>query len=1647
MKDFKFDSEGKLIFDDSLKEVTDLERIEIAKLERQYKTVIPDVNPTDEFVRTLPGIASRVITESVDLANLLTETTSLEKKAGKFLFGKEGAKKIEELNQEIKNRRSKKLTNFYNTVFGERNIEQEERGEGYTLPIVKAPQGIGKGLTRDIGGFAALLAGPAKKIQLVKEGKERLFKKVPLISRNVANVAIQGGVAEQFAFNPYDDLVIDMIGEAMFDDDTMFPGIKEYMLQDKQDKGQLRNRIALFGEGMALGGLVTGAFKSIKYGGDKTGATEGIKKGAKSISSGVKKTSDYVGGTAVGNFGKASLKSIKETGEGFVEHLDKIKKEGKEAVQNFIDKLDNAQSLDRDQKVLALKHRGKDIEAGKITDGVEGDIDALKPGFIASKLGFKTNLIFTENSFIRRIESFRRKAFTTKGNRTRAIYEKYLKSENSKESWTDSIGNIAYNMEVAIDKVAEVTKRFKNKEELQAKISDVLFTDFRSPTIITPKVGISLGRSQKSTFEKELNKLPLALREPLRAARGIQDKLSVAMIDSGTLTLKQQELYKDQMGFYVRRSFKLFDDPNYIPSNAVQKEAEVYLRTQLKEANPNLIDEELNAQVNSQLNIILERSGTTNDIGSNLSKFDKINKNVLKGKKEIPDVLLRLMGEVKDPMQSIIHSTTKLANYVENVKFYDEAFDEGAGIYFRETGEGVFNKEIPEGFGKLSGRKTTPELFKYFSNYKKLSQQLLADEGMAGSTYRNVLLLKGLSQAAKTVWSHTTHVKNIAGGAQMSLANGINVFDLKQTKEIIKTLRAKTSNDVELQKFHEELSSLGLLNKGVVARDLKGLANDIGQVKKGVVVGNISKAFNIKSIPYYSIKKGKFTTASPSRLAEKAQDAYIAEDDFFKINMYLREKDYLTKMNDALPDSSKYKMKTEQEIKERAALMTRDHLPNYDLVPELLQDLRRTPVFGRFFSFMAESVRIGSNSVINGIKESKLGFQMIKNGDRIAGKQVRDRGIKRLSSFMVMAGGAAKAAEVGSQAAYGFTTDKVDALKALVLPDYMQNSNIIISEAEDGSPVVANLSSWDAYDFPKKPLQVIINKYMNEDSLDEEGLTGEILSAILTETVSPFLGESIIQEQLSNYFIRGGRTIDGKKIKNSFNKLDVYDDSFGTIGNMTNNLPILMSNLLESVTPGSITRAADLYSTLTEEADQTSFNQDKYEAQAFLKFVTGWGMSPVNPEYVDTMYKYKAGKFNKKKSELRNELRNAIDRKDFNLDVFTEQYLDVNTRYYKEYAKFAKLGEAFNTLGGDQYTALKDTSISSKDRFAFTSESYFVPLGITDSMEVDILNATSGFGEYIKVKQDINAIQNKFASLPVFHNQDNYKSQKEKVKTVKKDLRENYKTGGLVPNVEENPEDRINPVTGQTYEETRLGFSNGGVSKLISMEGEGSFNEEMPTIAKYENKSQELEALISNHRLVSKEAQMSSLSGEGYKDPRFIKTTGVKAIDKFGLMPFAPEGSGQVLSTKELGIKGQDSIPDLKAGTYNNRTDVLKYKDVSKYVDKTTKSTQVHELFHRAARKSGWLDNFYKNETLAPNISGSRGRQLTEIINEAVAESYEHTSEGGKLNDDVLEKEVRNRVSKYNVTYPDKITKDIMKSLPELRKSFEKYTEEVKINK
>jgi hypothetical protein len=230
----------------------------------------------------------------------------------------------------------------------------------------------------------------------------------------------------------------------------------------------------------------------------------------------------------------------------------------------------------------------------------------------------------------------------------------------------------------------------------------------------------------------------------------------------------------------------------------------------------------------------------------------------------------------------------------------------------------------------------------------------------------------------------------------------------------------------------------------------------------------------------------------------------------------------------------------------------------------------------------------------------------------------------------------------------------------------------------------------------------------------------------------------------------------------------------------------------------------------------------------------------------------------------------------------------------------------------------------------------------------------------------------------------------------------------------------------------RLGFDDGG------------------RIDEYKKKLNELENYIAQNRLVSKEAQMSSLSGEGYSDPRFIKTTGNKLIDKYGMNPFPAEGSGKILSTKELGMKGEDSLinPSQK-GTFNSKTDVIEYKDISKRLPShTPERTQIHEIVHRAAHRSGWLDNFYNDEKLkkiAPKVTGTRGKQLTHLINEGLAHSYDYTLTNKKIDSEELKEQIEFRVSRFNIRDDDKdkVTQEIFESLPALQENFENYLKDL----
>ena len=1280
---------------------------------------------------------------------------SLEERKAKRLEGIEKTEKV--------------IDRVYSALVGADNVERTARGD-YTTSQIKDPVSPTLDIISDIGEIAAGIGVASK----YAKGVEAVTKTQKFLKGTAV-----GEIGYQGVVNPYNDekIIPAFIASMLTEDDGLQGDLKTYLEADPQTKSQLQNRVDELADGILFATIFQAGGAVLKGG--------------------------Y-------NYGKGKLDKT-EFRKQFTTYLNNISSKGQEAVDTFIEKISTVGKIDKAQKRTALSHRNKNIENGKVVD--MGDSQALEPGPI-SKWISDINLQFSENSILRGLENSRTKLFSTRGGKSRGLHEKFLRTENLKEKWSDNINNLAYNLESSIDDIVKTIG--PDKEDVLAQLNKVLFWDRRSPTLVTSK-GISLGTKQADEFEKALKKLPENLRQPVRDVRNLQDNLSKLMLETNYLTPTQKEIYNDGIGFYVRRSYKLFEDPNYVPTAKAFKEAENFLIQQKKLQNPNITDDELLLQVNADMNLILRNNTNSADFGANLEKFDMIRKSILNGRKDIPPVLRNLMGEIDNPVQSIIHSTTKLSKLLEDAKFYDESFDNGLGIYFREGQEGIFREEIPAGYGKLSGTYTSPDLLKYFSDYKKFSQTLLEDEKFGvGLLYRNTLLLKGLSQAAKTVWSHATHIKNIAGGVQMSLANGINVFDIGMTKRIRAVLNAKTSNDKELQAFHEELSGRGLLNKGVVARDLQGLASDVAKIKKGAVVGKIDWLLEKMPVPYYSFKNAKFQVTSPKGLAGAAQEKYIAQDDFFKINMYIREQDYLNQVNKALPEDSKFDFYrfTEETVKDEAALITRDVLPNYDLVPEMLKDLRRTPFFGRFFSFMAESVRIASNSITRGIKEVKFGNHLKNEGAEEAGKLVRDRGTLRLAAFTTVAGATAKGAEVTSSYISGLGKDDVEAYKDMSA-DYMQNSNVTIAVAPDGTPMIGNLSSWDAYDFPKKPIQVIINKAFSDPDADEEGLAKEILSTLTKEMVSPFLGESIVQEQISNYIGRNGRDINGRLMRNPFDKTSRFDDSGEYIENIfkKENLTIFMGNLMESITPGTITRGAKWIDTIGEE--QTSFDQDIYPAESFVKFLTGYGMQPMNKEYLQNIYEYKASDLMKRKSNRRRRLFDGLGDK-LNIDKFANKYLEENLLYYKDFAKFQKMTQSADKLNLNTIPLLKKAGMPRGDIINFIgTQRTYTPLGVTDTLKTELLDKTENSEDFVKVLMDIRAIDAELSNLPVIFDPENYKGQQSDIDEIKENLRKNFEEGGVVSDefpvafAKKDPKDRASDdLGGEPYQEQMdiLGF-------------------------------------------------------------------------------------------------------------------------------------------------------------------------------------------------------------------------------------------------
>lgn len=248
------------------------------------------------------------------------------------------------------------------------------------------------------------------------------------------------------------------------------------------------------------------------------------------------------------------------------------------------------------------------------------------------------------------------------------------------------------------------------------------------------------------------------------------------------------------------------------------------------------------------------------------------------------------MGEIKDPVDNLVLTVNKMSKFIQRDKFLRDIDQIGTEQKF------ILNEGDPRpslGEGKewvkiegtqnvnLNGKYTTPLMKRVIDN----QEEQLFSEGYSNNAFvKNFLSIKGYTNKAATVFNHITAIRNFLGGAQASIANGLNPFkvsgegNVARNFSVLKNEIARGGNK-RLEELHEEYLELGVINTNVRIGDFRALINEGADASS---VDNL--ASRIQNIPLV----GK-PIAGLGDLAEKT---YMGVDDYFKINAFEHELDF-----------------------------------------------------------------------------------------------------------------------------------------------------------------------------------------------------------------------------------------------------------------------------------------------------------------------------------------------------------------------------------------------------------------------------------------------------------------------------------------------------------------------------------------------------------------------------------------------------------------------------------------------------------------------------------------------------------------------------------------------------------------------------------
>ena len=431
---------------------------------------------------------------------------------------------------------------------------------------------------------------------------------------------------------------------------------------------------------------------------------------------------------------------------------------------------------------------------------------------------------------------------------------------------------------------------------------------------------------------------------------------------------------------------------------------------------------------------------------------------------------------------------------------------------------------------------TNPIAGKYaLTDYAQALKEVdnMKPKSMPALLYQNLVLYpKATSQMAKTILAPFTHARNFISAAAFAAANGIvpfgNTADVKRAFDALQVAGFRKNNE-----FYQELLELGVVNSNVVYKQVLDLMDD---VEFGKVLNRVGPDFNGFNTFMKALKKSQ----------RFAQDAYTAEDDFWKIFTYLGEKSRLEtaykkaglSLGQEFIDMKGVKrIFNEEYLRKASADLVKHNVPNYAFVSEFVKGLRKLPV-GNFVAFPAEIMRTGTNIVSTALDE--IFYTTTINGRQV--NPLRGRGLQRLTGMAATTAALPLGTVAMFQSLYDINKEELDAMRRYV-PEWSKNSVLIPFKNEEGEFSYVDFSHLNAYDTLTRPIQTVLNA-VTEGRSDKDGIMDDFILGLIESTKElgePFISESIWTEALQDVapiLGRGGRSADGREIYNQDPAID-----------------------------------------------------------------------------------------------------------------------------------------------------------------------------------------------------------------------------------------------------------------------------------------------------------------------------------------------------------------------------------------------------------------------------------------------------------------------------------------------------------------------------